>query len=87
MCSGSYFVKLPNISRTTPVTINVVIIAAKAYTGTANSRPASFIPRRLPNESSSNAPTVISRWYGPRLGTAETTATVPAEHWMATVTT
>ena len=80
MWSGSYFVKLPNSSRTTPVTISVVIIVAKAYTGTAKSRPASFMPRRLPNESSNNAPTVISRWYGPRRGTADTTATVPAEH-------
>ena len=73
--------------RTTPVTIITVSMAMKAYTGTANIRPASFMPRKLAKEISSNAATVISKWYGPSRGTSDTTANVPDAHCTATVTT
>ena len=55
--------------------------------GTANDRPASLRPRRLPKAMRTTTPTQISSLYGPIAGIADATAAVPAATCTATVTT
>src|SRR3954453_18335285 len=69
----------------TPTPIITKMLTRKAYVGTANMRPDSRTPRRLPQAMITMKPSAIGTRYGRKSPNAEYNAATPADTETATV--
>src|SRR3954468_22666510 len=69
----------------TPTPIITKMLTRNAYVGTANMRPDSRTPRRLPHAMITMKPSAIGTRYGRRSPNAEYSAATPADTETATV--